>query len=126
VAFPDLNNGWAADDTGKIISTSNGGGTWTAQTSPITNGINHMVFHTASRGWAVSDSGDIITYTGAPTVESISPTSGPGAGGTTVTIKGCGFSGATGVTFGSAAGTNVTVVNDATITVTSPPGTGTG
>ncbi|WP_213816880.1 IPT/TIG domain-containing protein [Glaciihabitans sp. dw_435] len=53
---------------------------------------------------------------------SLAPTTGSEAGGTVVTITGTGFTGATGVTFGGAAGTNFTVVNDTTITVTSPAG----
>jgi hypothetical protein len=53
----------------------------------------------------------------------VAPTSGSEAGGTAVTISGTGFLGATGVTFGGAPGTGFTVVNDTTITVTTPPGT---
>jgi hypothetical protein len=61
----------------------------------------------------------------APTVTGISPTSGPAAGGTLVTITGTGFTGATAVDFGTNAATGVTVVNATTITADSPPGTGT-
>ncbi|MGJ4844988.1 IPT/TIG domain-containing protein [Leifsonia sp. Le1] len=56
----------------------------------------------------------------APTITSLTPTHGPEAGGTVVTITGTGFTGATGVTFGGTAGTGFTVVNDTTITVTTP------
>ncbi|MCI0342028.1 MAG: IPT/TIG domain-containing protein [Planctomycetales bacterium] len=59
----------------------------------------------------------------APTLTAISPTSGPTAGGTAVTLTGTGFlSGAT-VTIGGAAATTVTVVSATTITATSPAGT---
>ncbi|HEX4220636.1 MAG TPA: IPT/TIG domain-containing protein, partial [Acidimicrobiales bacterium] len=58
----------------------------------------------------------------APTVTSVSPATGPAAGGTAVTITGTGFTGATAVKFGSNAGTAVTVVSDTEITVTSPAG----
>ncbi len=61
----------------------------------------------------------------APAVTSVSPNSGPTAGGTTVTVTGTNFTGATAVNFG---GTNATTfaVNSATsITATSPAGTGT-
>ncbi len=58
----------------------------------------------------------------APTVISISPTSGPIAGGTSTTITGTNFlTGAT-VTFGSNAATGVTVLSSTTITATTPAG----
>ena len=60
----------------------------------------------------------------APTVTGLSPTSGPQAGGTVVTITGTGFTGATAVNFGTTAATNFTVVSDTTITADSPAGTG--
>jgi hypothetical protein len=58
----------------------------------------------------------------APTVTSLSPATGPAAGGTVVTITGTGFTGATSVKFGSNPGTALTVVSDTEITVTSPAG----
>ena len=58
-------------------------------------------------------------------VTSLSPSSGPLAGGTMMTITGTDFTGATAVKFGTTAATNV-IVNSATqITATSPGGTGT-
>ncbi|MBM7077169.1 IPT/TIG domain-containing protein [Micromonospora humida] len=63
-----------------------------------------------------------FTYLG-PTITSIVPDTGPTAGGTTVTITGTGFTGATGVTFGDTPGTNVTVNPGGTsLTVVTPPG----
>ncbi len=55
-----------------------------------------------------------------PAVTSVSPTSGPLAGGTSVTILGTGFSGATAVDFGTVAATNLDVVSTTQITATSP------
>jgi IPT/TIG domain-containing protein len=56
----------------------------------------------------------------APTVSSITPSSGPASGGTAVTITGTGFlSGAT-VTLGGTAATGVNVVNSTSITSTTP------
>ena len=55
-----------------------------------------------------------------PTFTSISPSIGPTLGGTTVTIKGTGFTGATGVTFAGIAATGFTVVSDTSITATTP------
>ncbi|MEA2907835.1 MAG: hypothetical protein QOI12_5222 [Alphaproteobacteria bacterium] len=59
-----------------------------------------------------------------PTVTSLSPISGPTAGGTSVTITGMGFTGATSVKFGSTAAP-FAVSSDTSITATSPAGTGT-
>ena len=66
-----------------------------------------------------------FTYmTPAPAVTGFSPSSGTTAGGTAVTISGTNLAGATGVSFGGAAG-KVTADSGTQITVTSPPGTGT-
>lgn len=60
----------------------------------------------------------------APTVTGIDPNSGVAAGGTSVTITGTGFVGATGVNFGVTKSPNFTVVNDAQILAVSPSGSG--
>ncbi|MEO3998122.1 putative Ig domain-containing protein [Mesorhizobium sp. CAU 1732] len=54
----------------------------------------------------------------APTITSISPTSGPTAGGTSVVITGTNLTGATGVTFGSTAVISFTVDSATQITAT--------
>jgi putative cell wall-binding protein len=61
----------------------------------------------------------------APTVSSVSPPSGPAGGGTSVTVTGTGFTGATGVTFGATPGTGLVVNGPTSITVVSPAGSGT-
>jgi hypothetical protein len=65
-----------------------------------------------------------VTYTYVvpplPVVTSVSPTSGPTAGGTTVTIIGSHFTGAFAVKFGTTAATTFTLVADNKITATSP------
>jgi hypothetical protein len=58
----------------------------------------------------------------APSITSINPTSGPLAGGTSVTITGSKFTGATAVKFGANNATAFTVDSDTQITATSPPG----
>jgi hypothetical protein len=55
-----------------------------------------------------------------PTVSGVAPSSGPVVGGTSVTITGTNLTGATGVTVGGAAATDVVVVNDTTVTATTP------
>jgi IPT/TIG domain len=59
-------------------------------------------------------------YLQKPAVDSISPTIGPTAGGTVVTLTGCGFVGATAVKFGATNATTFTVDSDTQITATSP------
>ena len=53
-------------------------------------------------------------------VDSISPSNGPGGGGTTVTITGKGFIGVEKVTFGGVEATNVTIYSDSKLTADSP------
>ncbi len=65
------------------------------------------------------------TAVGLPAVTGISPSLGPAAGGTQVTLTGSRFTGATAVSFGTNPATNVTVVSDTSITATSPAGSGT-
>ncbi|MHC4942090.1 MAG: IPT/TIG domain-containing protein [Planctomycetota bacterium] len=62
------------------------------------------------------------TYNNPPTVSSVTPTDGPVAGGTAVTISGAGFTTSpdTTVTFGGTAATGVMVLNSTTITCTTP------
>ncbi|MBI4569978.1 MAG: IPT/TIG domain-containing protein [Planctomycetes bacterium] len=62
------------------------------------------------------------TYENGVVVTGVSPASGPPAGGTNVTIRGGGFTGAAVVTIGGAQATNVTVVDAQTLTATTPPG----
>ncbi len=67
---------------------------------------------------------DPLTFTyldDAADAVSITPGSGPESGGTAVTITGSNFTGATGVTFDGIAGTSFVVVDDSTITASTPP-----
>ncbi len=68
--------------------------------------------------------GALVKYgstTPAPTITSITPTSGSTAGGTSVTIAGTGFTSSATVMFGSVTATGKTVVNSSTsITAVSP------
>jgi formylglycine-generating enzyme required for sulfatase activity len=59
----------------------------------------------------------------APTLGSVSPTSGPTAGGTLIALTGTNLTGATGVTVGGVACTNVQVVSGTTVTAVTPAGT---
>lgn len=65
----------------------------------------------------------LYTYVAAPTVASVLPTSGPTAGGGTITITGTNFTGATAVTIGGASAGPFTIVTSTSITATIPAGT---
>jgi len=61
-----------------------------------------------------------FTYLAAPTIASFSQTSGPAAGGTTITVTGSNLTGATAVTVGAVAATAVTVLSDTSVTFVTP------
>ncbi len=63
---------------------------------------------------------DIDALFRAPAFTSITPATGPAAGGTKVTIKGDNLLGNKGVTLGGTAATNVVVLDRYTITCTAP------
>lgn len=62
----------------------------------------------------------------APTISALSPARGTTGGGTTVTITGTGFTGATGVTVAGVAATSFTVDSDTQITAITPAGASAG
>jgi hypothetical protein len=64
---------------------------------------------------------DQFTYTNAPIITGVTPSSGPTTGGTKVTITGLQMTTATKVTFGTAAATSVHVTSATQLTAVSPP-----
>jgi IPT/TIG domain len=75
---------------------------------------------TVAQAWNANPA---VTDAPEPVVSSVTPSHGPPAGGTTVTITGSGFTGAVGVAFGSSQVTSFTVNSDSQITTVSTPGT---
>ncbi len=65
-----------------------------------------------------------FNFVDAPTIDSISPNSGPPGGGTSVVITGTEFDGSTSVSFGGVSATGVAYNGPTQITATSPAGTG--
>ncbi|MGW0033093.1 IPT/TIG domain-containing protein [Streptomyces sp. NPDC003314] len=59
----------------------------------------------------------------AATVATVTPSTGPAAGGTTVTIKGTRLAGVTGINFGANPGTEFKVLSDTELRVKTPAGT---
>ena len=98
--------------------------TISAASPPGTGTVDITVTNAA--GTSPITSADQFSYvsTAAPAVTGIAPSHGPQSGGTSVTISGTGFTGATEVAFHSQAIATFNVVNDTTITATSPPGQG--
>jgi IPT/TIG domain len=97
----------------------------TAVTPVGATGANLPVIVTTPGG--VSAVNTLWTYgaagaAGGPVVSSISPTSGPVAGGTSVILTGTGLTGATRVTVGGNAATGLSVSSDTSMTFTAPAG----
>ncbi len=94
-------------------------------TSPVGSGTVDVRVATGDGTSAITSADQFIYTSGStPAVTSISPTSGPAAGNTIVTINGFNFTGVTGVAFGTTAA-SFSFVSDAKITATSPMGSGT-
>ena len=75
-------------------------------------------------GTSATSSADHYAY-GQPSVSAVSPRSGPGNGGQSVTISGTNFASGATVQFGSAPATSVQFSSSTELTATAPPGTGT-
>jgi hypothetical protein len=89
-------------------------------TSPANSAGTYDITVTTPGGTSATSAADQFTYVAAPTVTSVSPTSGATAGGTTVVITGTNLAGATAVTFGATAATGYTVNSATQITATAP------
>jgi hypothetical protein len=93
--------------------------------SPAGNGTVDVTVSTPS-GTSVSSAADHFAYPAAvivpPTVTAVSPATGSVAGGTSVTITGTNFTGATAVDFGGTAATGLTINSATQITAVSPKG----
>lgn len=100
-------------------------------TSPITipgltGGTAYTVYLKARNSAGLSSASAAVSVTplaAAPTLSSVSTTSGTSAGGTSITITGSNFLAGATVTVGGAACTSVTVVSATSITCTTPAGT---
>jgi hypothetical protein len=90
----------------------------TAQVPAHAAGTVNVVVHTAA-GTSAMSSQSLFAY-GAPVVTSLSPGSGPTAGGKVVTINGSGFVTGAKVRFGSSASAKVTFVNARELRANSP------
>ena len=90
-------------------------------------GVTYLVFLNGYDNTEIGDFGVTLTCAATPTapaITSLNPASGPT--GSTVTVTGSNFTGATGATVNGVAVTNFTVVNGTTVTFTVPAGAATG
>ncbi|HEY5610651.1 MAG TPA: IPT/TIG domain-containing protein, partial [Thermoanaerobaculia bacterium] len=58
--FVDANVGYAVGGNGTILKTTNGGSSWSLQSSGTTNPLRAVHFRDANIGWAVGDAGIIV------------------------------------------------------------------
>jgi len=93
-------------------------------TAPAGTGTVDVVVTTAG-GTSATSAADQFTFSDPPTVTNISPSYGPDAGGTSVTITGTNFDNATAVNFGATPAPLFTVNDSTSISATAPAGTGT-
>ena len=88
--------------------------------SPPGQGPVNVVVQTAG-GNSATSSADQFFYGSPPAITGLRPQSGPVTGGTTITISGTGFTGATAVGFGGLPATSFEVKSDSEIQATTPP-----
>lgn len=106
------NAAWSKNDN--QVYSSNGSG-W-----PVGNAGAYAVDPTSMASTGNCTSAALATA--APALQSVTPATGPMTGGTSITISGHNFSGATAVTIGGTAAASFTEVNDTTITAVTPAG----
>lgn len=119
---------WQVDTGLGFTNVANGGVYSGATTSTLTitgapvamNGYQYRMIATGSVSPAATSNAATLTIVVAPSITAISPSSGPVAGGTSVTLSGADLSGASSVMFAGTAATSFTVVNDTTITAITP------
>jgi len=110
VKFGAMAASFSVDSDAQIIATAPAGASGAVD-----------VTVTTPDGTSATGAGDRYTYTSAPIVSAISPTSGAAAGGTVVTITGVNFTGATALKFGTAAA-SFSVASATQISATAPAG----
>lgn len=98
------------DYSGAVVDPSNSSDIWLAGEYGTSN----------SKSWGTSVAE--VTLAG-PSVSSLSPSSGPASGGTSVTVQGANFAPGTTVSFGSRPATAVDVGSPTQLTATAPAGT---
>lgn len=60
IAFVDATTGWAVGEAGQILKTVDGGTTWSAQASHVTDRLIKVRFASATVGWVAGDNGALL------------------------------------------------------------------
>jgi hypothetical protein len=105
-----------------LLATSWTQVTLTVNATSLTSRIQFL----ASDQVAFIDLDDVSVILSPPSITSVSPASGPVPGGTSVTITGTGFTGASAVKFGAINAASYSVVSETQITASTPASAGTG
>ena len=72
VRFLNSTQGWAVGSSGRIVATTNGGSTWTVQSSGTTNTLYGLAAFDATHAWAVGQGGVIRFFNGTSWVSQTS------------------------------------------------------
>ncbi len=74
--FLSNGTGWSCGASGRVMKTTNNGGTWITEVTPVTSSLRSINFINANTGWAAGDNGVILkTTTGGITyIETINNT----------------------------------------------------
>lgn len=127
----DATSSWSLTGNSTLTTLSDAGGISGSSVTNITgNGYNASYDASLSGNgylggltYSLAGGGQLApagTPTAVPAVTGVSPSSGPTAGGTAVTVAGTNFTGATAVSFGGTAATSFTVASATSITAVSP------
>jgi hypothetical protein len=106
--------------TGLALNTATGAITGT----PTSAGTYAFTIRATDANAITATQSDSGTVGAVPSIAAVSPSAGPIAGGTSVTITGTAFTGATAVLFGTTPAASFTVGGATTITARSPAGSG--
>ena len=61
-------SGWAAGDNGTILNTTNGGASWTSQSSGTNQKLNAVSFSDPSNGFAIGANGTVVATSNGGTL----------------------------------------------------------
>jgi photosystem II stability/assembly factor-like uncharacterized protein len=105
---------------GGVLHSADGGFTWTNRGAPNSVAYDLALAADGTELYAAMGAEGLWRSRGfvQPVISSVSPSSGSAAGGTSITLSGSGFTGVTSGDLGGSALTQLTVVNDTTITAT--------